>query len=597
MIDFGYVMKEKCPRCGRPARFGIRFCPFCGQYAGNDGPRFRLRAAQEIHEMYAAQGTGENSSRPGQEKASAKIVSAAEGIAKAAAPIGSVFGKARTAVFDLMEQGEAAADSDIQPFFFHISGMECGILEMKGRIEIDGDNAAFSCDSRGGYFECRSPEGYLFNGEKPAGRRKYYLRNGDTLAVAGKSNDSSKGRVPEIYAYSVMNQKETVWHRAEINEALSETLSCIWIRGDTQGLVHLRPGTEENSVRLNNHDLTAETVLRVFDRVETDGRNFILMPEGLMAQEMLSPEEKKSLALFVNHIAKDELLDVNIRERTATMPGGGTKRLLRDIHLTVKPGEMVLILGGSGAGKTTFINAVMGNEKADAEIRLGSFDLYKDFDKVKRMIGSVPQFDLLRPNDTVHMTLKNAAQMKLPREFTSDERLLEGRIMEVLRKLSLEKEDASLVSKLSGGQRKRLSVATEYISDPAMFILDEPDSGLDGYQSRLLMQNLRAIADDDKIVMVISHAPDRTPELYDKVIVLAKSTAENCGQLAFFGSVPEALDFFDTDSLEMVVGRVEQDPDKYIEKYQRSAVQIQEELTAVQTQEELTAVQTQEELT
>ena len=591
-MDLRYVLKENCPRCGKKTRFGIRFCPFCGQYAGNDGPRFRLRAAQEVHEMYAGQNAGADILSPGQEKVPSKMGSAAEGIAKMAAPIGSIFGKARTAVFDVMEQGEAAADPEIQPFFFHIRGMECSILEMKGFLEIDGENAAFSRDARGAYFECRSPEGYLFNGEKPAARKKYYLRNGDTLAVEGRingkvsdraddkagdrSDNGSNGRLPEVYAYSVMNQKETVWHRTEISEGLSETLSCSRVRGDVQGLVHVSPGTPEDPVLLNNQELTAETVLRVFDRVETEGRNFILMPEGLMAQEALSPEEKKSLALFVNHIAKDEQLDVNIRERTAAVPGGGTRRLLRDIRLTVRPGEMVLILGGSGAGKTTFINAVMGNEKADAEIRLGSFDLYKDFDKVKRMIGSVPQFDLLRPNDTVHMTLKNAAQMKLPREFTSDERLLEGRIMEVLRKLSLEKEDGTLVSKLSGGQRKRLSVATEYISDPAMFILDEPDSGLDGYQSRLLMQNLRAIADDDKIVMVISHAPDRTPELYDKVIVLAKSTAENCGQLAFYGSVPEALDFFETDSLEMVVGRVEQDPDKYIEKYRHSKLPTEE---------------------
>jgi len=571
-MDLRYVLKENCPRCGKKTRFGIRFCPFCGQYTGNDGPRFRLRAAQEIHEMYAGQNAGADILSPGKEKAPSKMVSAAEGIAKAAAPIGSIFGKARTAVFDVMEQGEAAADPEIQPFFFHIRDMECGILEMKGRIGIDGENAVFFRDSRGGYFECRNPEGFLFNGEKPAAREKYYLRNGDTLSFT----DRAGGREPEVYAYSVMNQKDTVWHRTEINETLGDVLSCSLIRGDAEGLVHVSPGTPGNPVRLNNRDLTAETVLRTLDRVEADGRNFILMPGGLMAQEALSPEEKKSLALFVNHITKDEQLDINIRERTAAVPGGGTRRLLRDIRLTVKPGEMVLILGGSGAGKTTFINAVMGNEKADAEIRLGSFDLYRDFDKVKRMIGSVPQFDLLRPNDTVHMTLKNAAQMKLPREFTTDERLLEGRIMEVLRKLSLEKEDWSLVSKLSGGQRKRLSVATEYISDPAMFILDEPDSGLDGYQSRLLMQNLRAIADDDKIVMVISHAPDRTPELYDKVIVLAKSTAENCGQLAFYGSVPEALAFFETDSLEMVVGRVEQDPDKYIEKYQHSMLPAEE---------------------
>ena len=395
-MDLRYVLKENCPRCGKKTRFGIRFCPFCGQYAGNDGPRFRLRAAQEVHEMYAGQNAGADILSPGQEKVPSKMGSAAEGIAKMAAPIGSIFGKARTAVFDVMEQGEAAADPEIQPFFFHIRGMECSILEMKGFLEIDGENAAFSRDARGAYFECRSPEGYLFNGEQPAARKKYYLRNGDTLAAGGRTNV----RFQEVYAYSVMNQKETVWHRTEISEGLSETLSCSRVRGDAQGLVHVSPGTPEAPVLLNNRDLTAETVLRVFDRVESEGRNLILMPEGLMAQEALTPEENKSLALFVNHIAKDELLDINIRERTASVPGEGTRCLLKDIRLTVNPGEMVLILGGSGAGKTTFINAVMGNEKADAEIRLGSFDLYRDFDKVKRMIGSVPQFDLLRPNDT-----------------------------------------------------------------------------------------------------------------------------------------------------------------------------------------------------
>ena len=575
-MDFRFVLQDTCPRCGKKTRFGIRFCPFCGQYAGNDGPRFRLRAPQEVHEAFARQISGEGESVSLREKdtagtASAKLLSAAEGIARAAAPVGSVIGKARTAVFDLMEQGEAAADPEIQPFFFHIRGMECGILETKDRIGVEGDDAAFSRDSRGVYFQCLSPEGFLFNGEMPAARKKYYLRNGDTLAVEGSGD-----RVPEVFAYSVMNQKGTAWHRHKINEALGEALSCGWIRGDAQGLAHVMPGTGNGPVRLNNRELTAETVLRVFDRVESEGRNLVLMPEGLMAQEALTPEENKSLALFVNHIARDEELDINIRERTASVPGEGTRRLLKDIRLTVNPGEMVLILGGSGAGKTTFINAVMGNEKADAEIRLGSFDLYRDFDKVKRMIGSVPQFDLLRPNDTVHMTLKNAAQMKLPREFTSDERLLEERIMEVLRKLSLEKEDGTLVSKLSGGQRKRLSVATEYISDPAMFILDEPDSGLDGYQSRLLMQNLRAIADDDKIVMVISHAPDRTPELYDKVIVLAKSAAENCGQLAFYGNISDALEFFETDSLEMVVARIEQDPDGFIAKYRHRTAPAEE---------------------
>lgn len=91
---------------------------------------------------------------------------------------------------------------------------------------------------------------------------------------------------------------------------------------------------------------------------------------------------------------------------------------------------------------------------------------------------------------------------------------------------------------------------------PSLFFLDEPDSGLDGIMARSLMEKLRDIANEDKIVMVISHAPDRTAELFDKIIVLAKSEKDNIGHLAFFGTVPEAFSFFETDSLEGVVKRI-----------------------------------------
>ena len=152
----------------------------------------------------------------------------------------------------------------------------------------------------------------------------------------------------------------------------------------------------------------------------------------------------------------------------------------------------------------------------------------------------------------------------------------EAQIEKMLNTLGLKPEKQKLVSKLSGGQRKRLSIAVEYIADPSMFILDEPDSGLDGVMSRALMENLRTIANENKIVMVISHGPDRASDLFDKVIVLAKSPKDNCGHLAFFGSVEEAFDFFDTDTLEGVVRRINR-PDEggdgkadfYIEKYNK----------------------------
>lgn len=248
--------------------------------------------------------------------------------------------------------------------------------------------------------------------------------------------------------------------------------------------------------------------------------------------------------------------------------------LLQDIGLTIHPGEMVLILGGSGAGKTTFINAVMGYEKAKGTIKEGDIDIYKNYNQMKYQIGFVPQQDLLRMEDIVKETLENAAEMKLPTRVTSEEKA--ARVEEVLTLFGLEKEKESLVGKLSGGQRKRLSIAIEYISNPSLFFLDEPDSGLDGVMSRSLMKQLRTIADDDKIVLVITHAPDRAADLFDKVIVLAKGAQDNIGHLAFYGLISEAYDFFDTDSLEGIVKRINQideggegRADEFIEKYKK----------------------------
>ena len=142
----------------------------------------------------------------------------------------------------------------------------------------------------------------------------------------------------------------------------------------------------------------------------------------------------------------------------------------------------------------------MGIEKADADILLGNINIYDQFDKVRRMIANVPQFSLHREKDSVYMTLKNAAEMKLVRDFTKDPALLEEKISKVLETVKLTKKKDALVSELSGGEKKRLSIATEYIADPVVFVLDEPDSGVDGSNARSIMASLRSIADDNKIV-------------------------------------------------------------------------------------------------
>jgi ABC-type multidrug transport system ATPase subunit len=131
----------------------------------------------------------------------------------------------------------------------------------------------------------------------------------------------------------------------------------------------------------------------------------------------------------------------------------------------------------------------------------------------------------------------------------------------------------SLVSKLSGGQRKRLSIAMEFIPNPTLFILDEPDSGLDGVMARELFEQLRRIADQGKIIIVITHTPDRVIDLFDDLIVLAKD-ARRTGRLAWFGPIADARRFFGKERMEEIVKSVNREEeggegraDEFIRKF------------------------------
>ncbi len=266
----------------------------------------------------------------------------------------------------------------------------------------------------------------------------------------------------------------------------------------------------------------------------------------------------------------DQGLTVNLEERTAT-EFFKKKYLLRDIHMYIQPGHMVLLLGGSGAGKTTYLNAVNGYEKAKAEVVLNGRNMYKNYKQMQYDIGFVTQQDLMRGSDGVFRTLMDAAAMRLPKTFTKAER--EARVHEVMDIFGLTPVKNNLVSKLSGGQRKRLSIAMEFISNPSLFILDEPDSGLDGVMARELFQQLRLIADQGKIIIVITHTPDRVIDLFDDVIVLAKDS-NRTGRLAFFGAIEEARAFFGKEHMEEIVKSInrteeggEGRADEFIVKY------------------------------
>lgn len=257
--------------------------------------------------------------------------------------------------------------------------------------------------------------------------------------------------------------------------------------------------------------------------------------------------------IIASHISAEEAakdgLHVRVRERTA-MADFKKRYLLKDINLDIPNGSLVLLLGGSGAGKTTLVNAVNGYEKADADIYLNGKNIYENYNEMKYRIGFVPQQDLLRMNDTVHDTLNDSALLRMPKDATAAER--KETIENVMETLGMAGRTSGLVAKKSGGQKKRISIGMELISNPDLFILDEPDSGLDGVIARELFEKLRQIADQGKIIIAITHTPDRVADLFDKVIVLARDSGR-CGRLAFYGSPDEAREFFGRDTMERIV--------------------------------------------
>ncbi|MBQ6356006.1 MAG: ABC transporter ATP-binding protein, partial [Solobacterium sp.] len=201
--------------------------------------------------------------------------------------------------------------------------------------------------------------------------------------------------------------------------------------------------------------------------------------------ELLTGTAPDVLPAALDHNASDDGLVIHIRQRTA-WDFLRRRYLLKDINLTIPNGSLVLLLGGSGSGKTTLVNAINGYEKADATILLNGVDVYENYEQMKYRIGYVPQQDLLRQNDTVNSTLQDAAKLRLPAGTNSSE--IHNRVTEVMDSLGMTSGRSGLVAKKSGGQKKRISIGMELISDPELFILDEPDSGLDGVIARELFE-------------------------------------------------------------------------------------------------------------
>jgi len=246
--------------------------------------------------------------------------------------------------------------------------------------------------------------------------------------------------------------------------------------------------------------------------------------------------------------------------------GKGNKSFItcNHVNLNIKPGELVAIIGGSGAGKSTVLNAMCGYLKpAEGNVYINGIDLYANFDSLKKLVGYVPQQDIVYDNLSLYDMLLYTAKLRLPKDISEQER--EAAITRAIEMVELPQKRDSLIKALSGGQRKRASIAVELLSDPNLLFLDEPASGLDPGTERNLMTSLREMADGGKTVILVTHSTLQL-QMCDKIVFMGAG-----GNLCFCGSYDEALAFFGVDNIVDVYNMITFQAKEWSAKYAQLA--------------------------
>jgi len=247
--------------------------------------------------------------------------------------------------------------------------------------------------------------------------------------------------------------------------------------------------------------------------------------------------------------AKTRLDVVKITKEVQNRSGGGKIRLLDEVNLSIQPNEFVGLLGPSGAGKSTLMDSLNGMRPASSgNVLVNNLDLYQHLESLKQSIGYVPQDDIIHRELTVYRTLYYVARLRLSRDISTSE--INQVVSEVMDITGLSERRDVPISQLSGGQRKRVSIAVELITKPSVIFLDEPTSGLDPATEEKVMKLFRQIAESGRTVILTTHAMENV-KLFDKLVVLMR------GKLVFYGRPQEALAHVGAESFKDLYDKLE----------------------------------------
>lgn len=390
------------------------------------------------------------------------------------------------------------------------------------------------------------------------------LRDGMVLNIGGMGKENA---VYLLYSLCLpsegwkkisINRKRLTMGRASGNDivlahpAISRTHAAI---EPTDNGYELTDISGRNGTLLNGRTLEGRAVLKECDIIQILAYQMIYM-KGTVFYKTTS----EGISLNVEHIDK--------------WVGKGNKRkqLLHDVNLQIESNEFVAIIGGSGAGKTTLMNAISCFDRQfTGHVYCNGLDLLSNFKYMKSIIGYVPQEDIIYQNLTLRRMLEYTARLKMPDDVSKQER--ERQIDNVLEMVELTPQQNTYIRKLSGGQKKRASIAVELLADPQLFFLDEPTSGLDPGTEQNLMRTLNRLSKTQKKTIIMVTHTIQNLDLCDRIILMGTG-----GRCCFSGTLEEAKMFFDTENLADAYNIVSADSkswEKQFAKFQKKDYETQ----------------------
>lgn len=363
----------------------------------------------------------------------------------------------------------------------------------------------------------------------------YRLHNGDEIKVGQNPQNwitisytepdaTLSGASPKQRYIALKNQSITLGRSTNADVELdAPTISRrhAIIETSAQGQYLLRD-LSTNGIFVNRQKVTNSTLLSPGDVIQIGPYTFILRGDVLI------------LADRGDNIRIDAKEIVSYGQDKHK----GKIRLLNDITLAIEPGQFVALVGGSGAGKSTLLRTLLGIQPdTDGTVYLNGDNLKTNFNIYRTLIGYVPQYDIVHTNLTVKEVLYYAAKLRLPPDIN-----VEQVIEKTLQQIELTERQNTLVSRLSGGQLKRVSIGVELLADPKLFFLDEPTSGLDPGLDKKMMQLLRRLADEGRTIILVTHATTNIT-LCDRIVFMGLG-----GHLCYFGPPEKATQFFEIDN-------------------------------------------------